>query len=159
MGMKWFQIKIIHRCIGTNIVLQKMGVTENDLCNFCNTSKDSIIHMFWQCIFVQRFWNELADLMNEKCFNAHNMHLTCPLVLFGQDENVRIDKIVYFIILYAKQFIYKCKLEKQTPVLQAFLKILKHRYYIEEFVARKNYAYHTFVLEWAPYKPLIINDD
>ncbi|XP_076453470.1 uncharacterized protein LOC143288729 [Babylonia areolata] len=60
--LKWFQIRIVHRCLGTNVILKEMGVLNNDLCSFCNTMKDSIRHMFWQCTTIQRFWQELMDL-------------------------------------------------------------------------------------------------
>ena len=46
--LKWLQMHIIHRIIATNIVLNKMGVTANTQCGFCNDEKDSIQHMFWK---------------------------------------------------------------------------------------------------------------
>ncbi len=39
--LKWFQMRIIHRIIATYIVLNKMGVTANTQCGFCNEEKDS----------------------------------------------------------------------------------------------------------------------
>ena len=39
--LKWLQMRIIHRIIATNIVLNKMGVTANTQCGFCNDEKDS----------------------------------------------------------------------------------------------------------------------
>ena len=38
--LKWFQMRIIHRIIATNIVLNKMGVTANTQCGFCNDEKE-----------------------------------------------------------------------------------------------------------------------
>ena len=52
---KWLQMRIIHRIIATNIVLNKMGVTANTQCSFCNGEKDSIEHMFWKCACIRRF--------------------------------------------------------------------------------------------------------
>ena len=45
VNLKWLQIRIIHRIIATNIVLNKMGVTANTQCGFCNDKKDSIEHL------------------------------------------------------------------------------------------------------------------
>ena len=47
--LKWFQLKILHRCLCTNIILKEIGITDSDKCNFCNTHKDSIDHVFWKC--------------------------------------------------------------------------------------------------------------
>ena len=49
-------MRIIHRIIATNIVLNKMGVTANTQCGFCNDEKDSTEHMFWKCASIRRFW-------------------------------------------------------------------------------------------------------
>ena len=44
--LKWFQIRLVHRIIATNIVLMHMG-TENDItCSFCRQDQDSITIYF-----------------------------------------------------------------------------------------------------------------
>ena len=60
--LKWLQMPIIHRIIATNIVLNKMGVTANTQCGFCNDEKDSIVHMFWKCACIRRFWTSLETI-------------------------------------------------------------------------------------------------
>ena len=45
--LKWFQIRLVHRIIATNVVLMHMG-TENDItCSFCRQDRDAINHIFW----------------------------------------------------------------------------------------------------------------
>eukprot|EP00745_Piridium_sociabile_P001170 TRINITY_DN10718_c0_g1_i6.p1 TRINITY_DN10718_c0_g1~~TRINITY_DN10718_c0_g1_i6.p1 ORF type:complete len:186 (+),score=5.76 TRINITY_DN10718_c0_g1_i6:129-686(+) len=153
--MKWFQLRVIHRCLGTNVILKEIGVLNSDLCSFCNTTKDSIRHMFWQCAIIQRFWQELTDTMNEKCQNAYNLHITEPLAILGLDKNIQIDSTFYFIMLLAKQYVYKCKLARNIPVLQAFFVTLKYRYIIEEYIARKFVIHNDFTTRWYPYNALI----
>ena len=43
-------MRIIHRIIATNIVLNKMGVTANTQCGFCNDEKNSIEHVLEMCL-------------------------------------------------------------------------------------------------------------
>ena len=43
--LQWFQFKIVHRIIGTNHLLSKMGLNENDYCSFCNQSPETIAHL------------------------------------------------------------------------------------------------------------------
>ena len=33
IGMKWFQLKILHRCLRTNVILKEIGVLDNDMCS------------------------------------------------------------------------------------------------------------------------------
>ena len=118
--MKWFQLKILHRCLGTNVILKEIGVLDNNMCSFCNTNKDTIRHMFWQCACIQQFRKALTDTINAKCSHAVNFNMTEPLAITGYDINVQSDAIMYFIIMSAKQYIYKCKLERKEPTCKGF---------------------------------------
>ena len=152
--MKWFQLRILHRCIGTNVVLKEMGISNNDLCSFCNIVKDSIQHMFWQCNQVQQFWQTISTLINERCTHASNVRISESLALLGIDKDLQIDSVFYFILLLAKQYIYSCKLENSIPVLHVFIRKLKSRYETEEYIARKTFTHNDFLNKWIPYKPI-----
>jgi hypothetical protein len=47
--LHWFQFRIINNIIGTNILLYKMKIKDNDLCSFCNSKTETIFHIFYQC--------------------------------------------------------------------------------------------------------------
>ena len=133
-----------------------MGVCDSDLCPFCNTTKDSIQHMFWQCNHVQLFWQALINIvgLNERCTHAINMQISESLALFGIDKDMEIDSTFYFIILLAKQSIYHCKLNNIMPVLHVFLQKVKKRYMIEEYIAKSSLKYNDFMTKWIQYKPI-----
>ena len=42
--LKWFQIRLLHKILATNIVLKEMGITQSILCDFCNLKRDSVQH-------------------------------------------------------------------------------------------------------------------
>ena len=98
--LKWLQMRIIHRIIATNIVLNKMGVTANTQCGFCNDKKDSIEHMFWECACIRHFWTSLETILKEKCETALNVKCTQNLVLFGTEIDIKTDTV--FDLLYFK---------------------------------------------------------
>ena len=154
VNMKWFQIRIIHRIIGTNIVLKQMGVTTSENCGLCGTEKDSIEHIFWHCGVSQNFWTEFVNLVNEKCPNAHNMRLSKCLVLLGHDDTIMIDSMFSFILLLAKQYIYKCKLDYSQPNMDVFRKKLLSRYRIEEFNSKLTFSHQAFTVKWLMYRDL-----
>ena len=154
INMKWFQIRVLHRIIGTNVVLKQMGIKENENCNFCDNVKDSIEHTFWECVLSQQFWTQFLNLVNEKCNNVYNMRFSKSLVLLGIDNNIKIDDTFYFILLLAKQYLYKCKLDSRVPDVNVFRKRLLYRYKIEEHNSKMNLSCHEFTTKWIMYKTL-----
>ena len=61
--LQWFQFKIVHRIIGTNHLLSKMGLKENDYCSFCNQYPETSAHLFWECTHVDIFWRSLKTTL------------------------------------------------------------------------------------------------
>ena len=44
-----FQLKILLRRLSTNSFLKKIGIRQSDICSFCKTEAESLIHLFWSC--------------------------------------------------------------------------------------------------------------
>ena len=155
--LKWLQIRIVHRILGTNIITTKMGLENNNKCTFCQNYKENIQHLLWDCVITQNFWKTLERNIVEKCLNATALRFSEHVVLFGCDSNFRSDQTFDLLILLAKSYIYKCKMSKENPIFQVFINILKERYEIEKFMAKINMRYCEFVQAWLPYTPLFVN--
>ena len=62
--------------IATNIILNKMRVTANVQCGFCNDKNDSIelsffsFFLFFKCACIRRLWTSLKILLNKKLSNS-----------------------------------------------------------------------------------------
>ena len=84
--LKWFQIRIIHRILATNVVLKEMGIVDDHKCTFCNYERDSIEHFLWRCENIKKFWSELEKVFNEKCPLSYNLRLNENIVLFGTSD-------------------------------------------------------------------------
>ena len=40
----------------------------NDQCTFCKAGSETLLHLFWECFFVNFFWNGIANWMrNSSC--------------------------------------------------------------------------------------------
>jgi hypothetical protein len=153
--LKWFQIRIVHRIIATNIVLAQMNVVADDTCSFCKNVRESIVHLFWHCEHVKLFWMSLEQILIEKCKNITTISFNESLILFGHDDMFKLDEVFDLILLLAKFFIYKCRFEQKVPQLNPFLKYLKHRYRTEKYIACINLNYNKFHNNWMFYKPLL----
>lgn len=154
VNLKWFQLRIIHRIIGTNVILKEMGIEVNNRCGLCNRERENIEHIFWYCNVSQDFWKKLSELINIKCTNVFNLQLTKSLIILGTDSNVKIDSTMYLILLLAKQYIYRCKIERKTPSLNVFKKKLLFRFQIEEHNAKLMHLVPNFTARWHCYKGL-----
>ena len=101
-------------------MLKEMGVTNNNKCSFYLTAKDTIQHIFWECKQSQQFWTRFLVLPKEKCTSCYRLRLSECLILFGIDDNIKTENVFDFILLLAKQYPYKCKIEKQPPNIDIF---------------------------------------
>ena len=125
---------IIHRIIATSVVLNKMAVTANTQCGFHNVEKDSTEYLFWgKCACIRRFWTSLETILKGKCETALNVKFTRNFVLFGTEIDMKTDTIFDLVILQAKQFIYRCKLDKCLPTLSCLIQQLMLKYKIDEY--------------------------
>jgi hypothetical protein len=154
--MKWFQIRIVHRIIATNVMLKAMHVTDTELCSFCGREKDSIPHIFWHCGVVQNFWLAFERWIKEKCVNEYNLKMNESIVLFGVANNVAFDDVFDLIVVLAKQYIYSCRYNNTHPNLTGFKNKLSGRYKIERYNAMINQELIVFDVAWHCYKPLLL---
>ena len=154
VSLKWLQIRITHRIVVTNVILNSMGVSDTTKCTWCDDAKDSVLHFLWNCKHVSSFWTSLEKLFTEKCINACNFKISRNIVLFGTDHNIKTDEIVDLIVLLAKQYILKCKVEKCIPYIVPFKNILNYRFKIEMYNATINNNKVKCLNAWINYKPM-----
>ena len=133
-----------------------MAVTANSQCDFSNDEKDSTQLVFWKCAYIRRFWTSLETILKEKCETVLNVKFTQNIVLFGTEIDIRTDKVFDLVILQAKQFIYKCKLDKCLPTLSYFLQLML-KYKIDEYNAKLSGELPTF--NWLCYKPILTTEN
>ena len=148
-----FQYKILNRILATNSFLYKLKLKETNLCTFCNETKESIMHLFWECPVVRNFWIEIKNLYRETC--NIELSLSASNIILG--SSIFDISTNYFIILI-KYFIYSCRLRASRPALIGLMSMLKTTYSIEKLSA----AFHQspaigekIEFKWAPMIPLI----
>ena len=70
---------------------------------------ETVSHMLWECMYVQAFWMQLKDCLNE---NGIEIDITFKTTTFGILElYANENRFNNFMILQAKYFIFinKCK--------------------------------------------------
>jgi hypothetical protein len=153
--LRWFQIKICYRILVTNSMLVRLNVITSNTCSFCNEEKDTIFHYLWNCLYVQKFWTEFVKCLKQNCTNCDRLNLNPVLVLFGHDNRSKTDIGFQHILLTAKYFIYKCRINKTKPIIPMFLKELSCTFKTDKYVHSMNMKSVDFVTKWASYRKLI----
>ena len=146
--LKWFQLRVQHRIIGTNIVLKNMGVRDNDLCSFCAQGKENIEHIFIDCIHTNDFWQTLLTCFKNMNLVEGNFRFEKDFILLGCTKSYKISKILYYVILVAKYYIYKSRCEGSLPNIFNFRHYLHDKYCVEKYIAMKNLVLDKFDRDW-----------
>ena len=94
-------------------------VPETELCSYCLETKESLIHLFYECRFVRSLWLQFTD--NMRCdINININPVECiPGVLF--DPNCEILNTCLIIIRY---YIYVCRIKREMINWKGCLKTL-----------------------------------
>jgi hypothetical protein len=152
--LRWFQLRLIHRCLPTEKYLNICKIVDSPNCTFCQLEEENIQHLMWKCPVVHTFWVALLDYIKEKCFHANNLNLSETLVLFGICDGTVTDRGLDNLLIWAKFYIYKSKLQKVIPEFKVFMSIVKYRINMEKYLSLINNN-SNFNSTWDPYLSLI----
>jgi len=56
--------KIIHKIYPTNEFLKRYKNDLSELCTFCKKDTETVLHLFFECMFVRFFWIDVEYLFN-----------------------------------------------------------------------------------------------
>ena len=93
--------------------------------------------------------------MKEKCDVCYRLSLNIELALFGTDDKTKTDEVLDLILLWAKFFIYRCRMNGIKPNIEAFLAELRYEYLSEKFVHSLEMRQPDFEKKWLPYLNLV----
>jgi hypothetical protein len=131
---RYMQFRFIHRILHTNDFLYKIGIVENDECTFCNKDTEVMKHLMWSCKVVSTFLEMFLEWLI--CLNV-NVHITYYEVCFGFSNQI-LSSFPNMIILLAKRFIYRCRVQNQNPAFPNFKKFVFDIEKFEKIIAQKN---------------------
>ena len=149
--LRWLQFRILHLILTTNRSVAKFKENQTDLCTFCNHKSETILHLFWECSIVKVFWDKLLFLLKKRCLHADRLVFNERLILYGHSEFIYTDKILDKIILLAKMYIYRNKVQGQNLNIKTFLSYVYDRYCIEKLQGKDS---NVIEVLWYPYKGL-----
>ena len=143
---QYFQYRFIQRILPTNEFLFKIGIVESDKCTFCGVEKESTKHLMWSCDKVSSFWKEVIKWLEG--LNIH-MNLSFVTVCFGV-HNIYQANFINMILILAKRFIYKCRVQETNIAFQDFKQWVIFMQKVERYIAVSKDKLGTHLKKWDP---------
>ena len=128
----------------TNVLLFKLSKVETQYCSFCNTERETLIHLFCQCNITKSFWKELRLWLLPK---QMELSIQPHSIILGQNCNTP-NKTLEFVNLTAKYYIYCCKIQNTIPLLIVFLEKLNYIKEVEKYISLERSTYSKHVRKW-----------
>ena len=146
-----FQYKVIHNILPDNRILKKMGVKENEMCDFCKIERDSLVHYLWNCNIAQQYWLEVKSFV-DPVFES-SIQLSIKNIMFGSQfvQNNTENNIINFIILIAKHYLHCCKWTNCNPSIAILKEKIKSREKIEKDIAFQGGKIDYHYRKWQKY--------
>jgi hypothetical protein len=144
--LREFQYKLLNDIIFTNEKLFRFKMIESPLCNFCKKEVESLEHLLFYCKCTEVFWQALFSWLRKRNICIETVSLIT--ILFGEFRESKNSIILNHLILMAKFFIYKCKLNNTKPSLKVFLAKIKIVYDIERRIAAKHNKLTKHYKKW-----------
>ena len=148
--LQTFQFKLLHRRIATNNYLYKIGISLTDSCTFCEQTTETLIHLFWECEFVQKFWQDIQYWLIQHQVKPQDFSLNLPTCL-GLVDNTE-DILLHHALLMGRYHIYSSKIKKTLPNLHIFSQTFLKCQEIEKYFAYKTNTVKKYNSKWNRFK-------
>nr|XP_039255021.1 uncharacterized protein LOC120331908 [Styela clava] len=133
--LRSFQMKLFYKAITLNNVLYGFGIVESNLCEFCKLHIETLLHLFYYCEITSKFWSEIDQWIVFKTDNF-NFDLSIKECFMGFDDIPEIQ-FINCVLLAARFFIYRCRIQKRKPNFDVFYKFIRDIRDNEKYIAMK----------------------
>ena len=107
-----------------------------DKSTFCKESKETVIHVLWECKYVENFWKKLAQWLSYVC-KIEDPKFTLYNIIINK-TNGKYKEFIDSVILIAKQYIYASKCKEESPTVIKYLTVSHNNYCTERAVATQD---------------------
>ena len=141
--LRSFQYKLLHRIIYFNDKLLMFGITNDSLCDACNSANDSIEHRLWLCPLTQLLWRNIIQWYNQ--FFDQAVTITYVNVISNICNNTHL---LEFVVLCTKYYIYKSFLKKSDLNVKNLIDEILYLEKIEKDIAYKKGKIQIHCNKW-----------
>jgi hypothetical protein len=74
----------------------KCKLKETQLCNVCDETKQTMLHLFWECCIVKSLWHEMVEILKDK-YNVELLILAQYIILGSYILDYSINLFIVLI--------------------------------------------------------------
>ena len=143
-GLIWFQYRILHRILGTQKLLSKIGKTSTPKCLLCKSHPESIIHLFSLCPCTINFWDRVKVWIESRTGITLNLGPLEHILGYQQTDNFLSINV---IILAVKTYIFSnSRMSRNLNIMELKQKI--QIIYDEQKLLAKMDLKEVFLKKW-----------
>ena len=132
-----------------------MKITNDDLCNLCIQSQETISHLFTQCPQIKVLWSDISKWIHNT--TNYNIKFDQITIICGYLLSNNIQTPINTIILATKSYIFWCSRHKRKPNIYSLQKQILDLYNTQLAVASINNNLEYFNKKWTSMIQLITN--
>ena len=123
--------------------MYKIGMINYTVCTLCETEDETIYHLIWQCSKTQQFIGDFKIY----CYSKNiDFEIADKTFIFGDLKSQ--DKVLNYLLIYMKYYIYKTRCLKHKLSVKAFLGELYFSYKTLELLAKEENEINNFNANW-----------
>ena len=143
---KWFQYRIIHRILGTQELLCKMGLSDSPTCLLCGENVETLLHMYVLCKKSKILWSKLENHIKEK--TVFEVKFSPEDILLGYNHSNPNSVALNTVIIVTKSYIYATSRKRQELNMHDMFIVLQKTYDEQKLVASLEMQNEKFEKSW-----------
>ena len=147
--LRSFQYRLLYWALVLNRFLSICNIIVSDECTFCNQYSETLEHVFLFCTIVKNFYEEIfkeiTTIVPE--FSTNEIELSDENIVYNC-IHAKPGNIFNFILLVAKQYIYRCHCFKEKPSGISFINQVQVYKNIEKYNAIKFGSLDRYMAKW-----------
>ena len=153
---KWFQYRVLHRILGTQENLNKMGISDSPNCLLCGENVETLIHLFVLCTKSKVLWCQLENCITLKA--SLQIKFNPVDILLGYRYFNPNSVALNTIIIVTKSYIFSSSRKGQELNLNKLLGVLKQTYNEQKLVESLEMKDEKLEISWHKIKRIFDND-
>ena len=143
--LRSFQYRLLHRALILNSHLYRWNKRGDNKCTFCDTEKETLIHLFSECAEIADMWKRIGVFIEEI---TGDLCQISPKNIILNEIGGDMNSVANLICLIVKQYIYaqRC-LRKPIDYHQILCLVFRYRD-IEKYIAVKNGNINKHNVKW-----------
>ena len=151
--LRWFHYRILHRILGTKSLLFKIGLSDSNMCTFCNEYPETIAHLFYTCRISSQLWTNVFHWVNETLYS----NIACNDIDILLGKTGLNNRPLNVILCLTKRYIYKQKLQNHLPLFTEAKNYIQYYMKTDLYIMKKNMRAEAFEKYWRQYAALMNN--